>query len=705
MRTMAEPSVGRTPWTRWLRRTAGAALLLAGAWPGQHVGAQVLDADSIDAAVERVQTEVGIPGLALAVVRGDSVVHLRGYGVRSVDGGDPVGPNTLFAIGSATKAFTATLAGIMVDEGRLGWDDRVVDRLPGFGLRDPYATAEITIRDLLAHRSGLPTANLMWLPTAHPPDTLIRRLRHLEPAAAFRSAFTYQNVLYLAAGRVLERASDRRWSELLRERILEPLEMRNTNTSTAALTGRTDVATPHVRLAGTTRTVPYRDIDDVAPAGAINSSAEDLARWLRFLLAEGVAPDGRPLVETVTLRETWTPQIVIRADPATRAFHPAARLQAYGLGWFVSDFHGRTLVAHGGGIDGMTALVAWVPEEDLGVAILTNLQTTVPAWIYGILYSILDPALDVGPTDWQSPYREIERMVAELRASEPRRIEGTAPSLPRQAYAGAYVAPALGEARITMDDERLTFRYGALDGTLEHWHHDVFRVEWLDPAWRAVAGPGWVTFRLDRSSGVAGLTLEALPGTEDWMSRVDEETDNPEEAVMDAEQRAAILELPDGLEPIPGDVASPEAVVQAVYECISGPAERDEPRDWDRLRSLFLPNARLVLARWQSPEGDNEEVLRAWDVEEFIEAARGFYLESAFFEREVGRRVDHFGNIAHVFSGYESRVGSPESDPVSRGINSVQLVRSDGRWWIAHLVWDVETPANPLPDTFMEGDR
>lgn len=173
---------------------------------------------------------------------------------------------------------------------------------------------------------------------------------------------------------------------------------------------------------------------------------------------------------------------------------------------------------------------------------------------------------------------------------------------------------------------------------------------------------------------------------------------------MDAEQRAAILELPDGPEPRAEDVASPEAVVEAVYASISGPAEKEEPRDWDRLRSLFLPDARLVLVRWQSPDGEEEEILRGWDVEGFIETARGFYDESAFYEREIGRRVDRFGNIAQVFSAYESRVGSEESDPVARGINSVQLVRAEGRWWIAHLVWDVERPTNPIPEAYVQDD-
>lgn len=167
---------------------------------------------------------------------------------------------------------------------------------------------------------------------------------------------------------------------------------------------------------------------------------------------------------------------------------------------------------------------------------------------------------------------------------------------------------------------------------------------------------------------------------------------------MDERQTDALLELPDAPRARPADVASPEAIVRAVYDVISGPAEEDRPRDWDRLRSLFLPGARFVLTRWLAPDVEEREELRSWDVEGFIEAARAFYRRSAFFERETARRVERFGAVAHVFSAYESRVGSDESEPVSRGVNSVQAVRHGERWWIAHLVWDVESPSNPMPD-------
>lgn len=514
------PDYKEDPMTKTSRTVAGSVLALTALAAPADLHAQGLDAESIDAAVERIRSEVGVPGVAIAVVRGDSVVHAKGYGVREVGSEEPVDAGTLFAIGSATKAFTATVLGTLIDDGLLGWDDRVVDRLPGFSLRDPWVTAEITIRDLLAHRSGLPPANLAWLTTNPPADTLIRRLRWLEPAAGFRSAFTYQNALYVAAGRIAEEATGRRWDALLAERILAPLGMDRTNTSVDSLAGEANVATPHAVVDGEVVAVPYRSLRAVAPAGAINSSASDLARWLRFLVAGGEA-GGEQLLAAATLAETRTPQIVVPADPVMTAFHPAARVQAYGMGWFVSDFHGRTLVAHGGGIDGMSALVAWIPEEELGVAIMANLQTPAPVWIYGILYGVLDPALGVEPTDWETPAARVAEMVDSMFVNrpDPERVADAPPSLPLSAYPGTYAGRALGEATVAIDSGRLVFEHGSLRGTLEHWHHDTFRVRWEDPAWRAAAGAGWISFRLGRAGEVEALDLEAIPGERERLER------------------------------------------------------------------------------------------------------------------------------------------------------------------------------------------
>lgn len=493
------------------------ALLISGGTGRVH--AQEIDLRHVDAAIEDIRAEERIPGVALAIVHRDSVLKSGGYGVREVGRSEPVDENTFFAIGSATKAFTAVTTATLVDQGLIRWDDRVRDRLPGFVLENPFMTAEITIRDLLAHRSGLPPADLMWLTSSHPADTLLHRLRWIEPSAGFRSTFSYQNVLYLAAGRVLEKATGQKWEDLVAARVLAPLGMLRTNTSVRALSGDANFASPHAIVDDVVTPVPYRNIDSVKPAGSINSTASDLAQWLRFLLADGVIR-GEQLVSAVSLRQTWIPQIVVPSDPVMHAFHPAARLQAYGLGWFVSDFHGRTLVAHGGGIDGMSALVAWIPEEELGVAILTNLQSsTPPVWLFGMLYSVLDPALGVAPTDWRTPAQELRKLFS--NQAEPERKPNTRTSLPIGAYAGRYESRVLGKADVSVAEHRLAFSYGTLRGSLEHWHYDTFRVTWYDPVLRSAAGPAWITFRLNPSGTVQALELIVIPGETERLERRD----------------------------------------------------------------------------------------------------------------------------------------------------------------------------------------
>jgi CubicO group peptidase (beta-lactamase class C family) len=472
--------------------------------------ARQIDVATLDSLLETDRKDWDIPGLAVAIVQGDSVVLVRGYGVREAGGAEPVDAHTLFAIGSTTKAFTSTALAMLVGEGALGWDDRVVDRLPGFTLEDPWVTGEITIRDLLAQRSGLPMANLMWLSGQHDRSELVRRIRFLEPATSFRSAFSYQNVLYTAAGIVVETVAGKSWTAFLRERVFRPLKMERTNTSVDSLVGVGNVATPHAVIDGEPRAVHYRNIDHVGPAGSINSSAAEMAQWLRLQLGGGDV-DGRRLVAEEALEETRRPQIVMPLEGPLAALYPEARSLAYGMGWVISDYRGRTLLDHGGGIDGMTSLVALVPEEGLGVAILTSVQLPTPP--YWILYTIFDRYLEAESDDWSAHFRELHGMFEARPTVE--RVPMAEPSLPLDRYAGMYDSAPLGEIGIEGRDESLHLRYGRLEGPLEPWHFDTFRVLWNDPAWLAAAGPGWVTFRLGREGGVEGFELEAIPG-ETW---------------------------------------------------------------------------------------------------------------------------------------------------------------------------------------------
>jgi len=473
---------------------------------------QTVDSAAVDAIVERARSAWDIPGVGLAIVQGDSVLLAKGYGVREIGRPDSVDGHTLFAVGSASKAFTATAVGILVDEGALAWDDRVVDRVPGFVLHDPWVTGAITIRDLLAHRSGLPMANLQWLSGLHSRQELVHRLRFLELEGGFRAALSYQNVLYAAVGLAIEKASGSSWDAFLSERILRPVGMQRTRTTADDITHLANVAAPHARVDGEIQTVPWRDIDPVGPAGSIVSSARDMARWLAFQSGDGAA-DGVRILSASTLAETRVPQIAVRREGVLAHFYPDARLLAYGLGWMISDYRGRAVVDHPGGIDGMTSVVALLPQERVGVTILTNLQTSVPP--YAILYPLLDLLLDRQPVDRSADFLAVEEELSTLVAGAAERVAGTTPSLPLEEYAGRYTSAPLGAADVAVEGSRLVFRHGRFSAPLERWHFDTFRAPWTDRAWRAAAGSGWIRFHLGADGGVEGLFLEAIPG-ERW---------------------------------------------------------------------------------------------------------------------------------------------------------------------------------------------
>lgn len=497
---------------RWSAVAALSALLVLSMAPASSA-VQPLPIGELDGRIDALREAFGIPGLAIAVVRHDSIVLARGYGIRRVGEAGRIDAETLFAIGSTTKAFTSTAMAMLVGEGALAWDDPVASLLPGFALEDAWLTREITVRDILAHRSGLPMANLLWLSGLHDTGELVRRLRFLEPASGFRSAFSYQNVLYAAAGQIVERTTGSAWGDFVEQRIFDPLGMERSTTSLADLEVAGNVASPHVSIDGAVQPVPYRDIDAIGPAGSILSSAEDMGEWLRFQLSGGLARDGE-LLDREALLETRRPQILIPPEGPVATFYPDARSLAYGMGWVISEYRGRTLLDHGGGIDGMTTLVAMVPEEGLGVAILTNHQTATPP--YWILYPVLDVLLGHEPVDRTDGFRAIADQVEAILRVEPARVDGTRPLLPLESYAGAYESTPLGSARVTLEDGRLVFRFGRFTGPLAAWHFDTFRVEWEDRAWRAAAGPGWITFRLDRAGKVERLELIAIPGETPW---------------------------------------------------------------------------------------------------------------------------------------------------------------------------------------------
>lgn len=444
----------------------------------------------LDAYAEDAMRDWNVPGMAVAVVKNDSVVYMRGFGVRELGRPERVDAHTSFAIASTTKAFTATAVAMLVDEGKVRWDDPVSRHVPGFGVAAaPGLSGELTVRDLLSHRTGLPTADVLWYASGSTSEDILRRMRFVRPFAAPRSRYMYNNNAYMLAGMVVESASGMPWAEFVRTRILQPLGMTETLTGFGGLDARGNVAAPHLEVRDTVRPIPYRDFDNIGPAGSMNSSVHDMTRWMRTQLAGGVRPDGERLVSEIQQREMQSPQFVI---PQSQ-FYPAARLArpnftAYGLGWFMQDYRGRKVLMHTGSIDGMSALLALVPEERLGMVVYLNLDHAELR--HALMYRVIDAYLGAPPRDWSTEMRALyapmeEQQRAREREAESKRVAGTRPSLALDAYAGTFADADSLHPRLTVrvEGERLTASMGAgATGELEHWHYDVFRVRWADLA-------------------------------------------------------------------------------------------------------------------------------------------------------------------------------------------------------------------------------
>ncbi|MDT8436835.1 MAG: serine hydrolase [Gemmatimonadota bacterium] len=490
-------------------RAAAIALGLAAALPGA-APAQDVDWKAIDARIEEIRRDWPTPGLAVAVVRDDSVVFARGYGVRRIGDPTPVDPHTRFAVASNTKAFTAGLLAQLVDEGRLSLDDRVIDHLPSFRLHDPWITAEIRVEDLLTHRSGLRTfgGDHLWIGQRLPRDEIVRRVRWVRPAGPFRSSYHYQNLMYLVAGQVVAAATGRSWDELMRDRLLGPLGMRESFTTFAGIAAARNVARPHEVVGGELRPVEYDDVDGVAPAAALVSNVLDMTRWMRANLNGGELEGTRVLTERAVrdMQEVHQPVSV----SAWNAENLGARFAGYGLGWFLGEYRGRKVVTHSGGLTGMISLQTLLPEEGVGVVVLTNFAPDAPT--RAITYEILDALLGEAPRDWNAAFLERRRQ-AEQRAAraeaerQANRVPGTSPSLPLDAYAGRYENDLSGATRVRLEDGRLVFDYNPRHlGDLEHWHHDVFRVHWRHPIFD-MDPVTFLRFALGTDGGVEGLTV------------------------------------------------------------------------------------------------------------------------------------------------------------------------------------------------------
>ncbi len=506
--------------TRLVRSIALAVTLL---WTTALLAQKGPPAD-IDACVTRAMKTFEVPGIAVAIVKDGKMVFAKGYGVRKLGEATPVDENTLFGIGSNTKAFTSAALATLVDAGKISWDDPVYQRLTGFQMYDPYVSHEMTIRDLLTHRSGMGLGEgdlLFWPHTTYTREDIIYRLRFMKPASSFRSRFAYDNLLYMTAGQIVPAVTGTSWDTYVREKILLPLGMNTTNVTNTALKPGDDYAFPHSKVDGKLQVIPFQELDNAGPAGSINSSVAEMCKWFLLQLNHGKFPDreGRLFSEAQS-REMWSSQTILPIGQAPAG--PLASLQphfgAYGLGWFLSDYKGRKLVGHSGGVAGFVSRVQLVPEENLGVVVLTNAEED--GAMESILYHILDSYLNLPSTDWTAALKAREeqddKKAAEaMKKAASGRAAGSKPSLALEKYAGVYTDAWYGPATIKSEKGELVF---TLDHTpaavadLQPWQYDTFKAHWRN---RTIED-AFVTFSLKPDGNIDHFTMSAVSPLADF---------------------------------------------------------------------------------------------------------------------------------------------------------------------------------------------
>jgi CubicO group peptidase (beta-lactamase class C family) len=486
----------------------------------------------LDRYAQRVLETFETPGMAIAIVEPGRPGTVRAYGVRRMGEAARVDEHTLFPIGSTTKAFTSALLAMLVDEGKLTWDTKVQDVLPGFKMHDAYASSEMTVRDLLVHRSGLgPGAgDLLFYPTTtHSRADIVHRLRFIKPTSSFRSGFAYDNLLYIVAGEIIAAARGKSWEDVVRERLLVPLQMNDTSTS-SQLPATANRAWPHARFSTEPRgagpiapLATVMNIDVAAPAGSLNASATDLIRWLELQLGRGLDPKTQArLYSEAQAREMWVPQTLMPIPPTPRPLELAkARSRAYALGWIVSDYRGQQIVSHGGGVPGSVTSIVILPERNVAFAIVTNSEE--PGALSSIQYRLLDHYLGLSSPDWIKGVAQVhaERIAKGrevLAASRQQSQEGappSGPSLPLARYAARYRDAWYGSATLENAATGLTLRFDhtpSMSGKLEHVRYDTFRTRWAD----RLIEDAYVTFALNPDGSIERMTMRAVSPLADF---------------------------------------------------------------------------------------------------------------------------------------------------------------------------------------------
>lgn len=476
----------------------------------------------IDAYANQVMKDWNQPGMAIAVVQNGKTVFAKGYGVREIGKPEKVDENTLFAIASNSKAFTTAALSILIDEGKIGsWDDPVSKYLPGFQLYDPYVSESLTIRDIVSHRVGLDTfsGDLLWYETTYTNDEILSRVKYLKPVRGYRTGFGYQNLMFIAAGKVIENVSGMKWQDFVRAKILNPLGMNAVKTSVKDFRSGDNVAVPHNESGGNgLRALPQGIVDGAAGAVRINASVSDLSKWIRLQLGRGEF-EGKRIFSEKNSWEMWQPAVILPISEAAAKANPTRHFNTYALGWNTFDYQGKKIVTHGGGLDGMLSKTVLIPESNIGFVVLTNSEYPV----YNIMQQkMLDVFTDAPKKDYnaESLKRAADGKVKEdedAKKLEDSRVKNTKPSLDLKDYSGTYTGNLYGDATISEENGKLVLRMlpsPNFVADLEHWHYDTFRIKWR-PSVSYDFPAGFVTFTIDKNGKASDFSIDQ-PNNDFW---------------------------------------------------------------------------------------------------------------------------------------------------------------------------------------------
>jgi len=442
------------------------------------------------------------PGLAVTVVKDGDIIFAKGYGVKTLGSANNVDENTLFVCASTTKAFIATAMAMLVDDGKLNWSDKVIDHLPTFQLQDPYITRELTIKDLLTHRSGIGNTDYLWSLMTISSDSALYKMREVKASYSLRSSFVYQNLMYLAAGKVIESVSGMTWEQFLQDRIYTPLKMEDTYALYKRVKQIENKADAHYNIDEEITKIDQMVVDNMGPAGSMWSSINDMGKWIKFLLDNGIH-NGDTLIKSTTFRELFKPQQII---PESQ-FYPTQKVtkpnwRTYGLGWFQHDYRGKMVQFHTGSLAGMVAIAGMIPEENIGVYVMGNLDHVELR--HAIMYTTFDLFMDGKITrDWSTELYALYHPEKET-TKEPKPIENTKPSLTEANILGSYSHDIFGEVEISKNGEHLVLNLNnTVYGRLKHWHYDTYQVAFKKKEWRKTK----LTFRMGANGKISHLNI------------------------------------------------------------------------------------------------------------------------------------------------------------------------------------------------------